>query len=147
MNGFLETWLPRALLLAGVGHFLVLAASFQVPGRLGWKEELARLRPLNRKLMWTYGGFTVLTIVAFGALTLFLRAEMIRGDKSAVALAAFIGVYWATRIGVDLFYFEHSDWPKGRQFVVGHTLLMLLFAFLSATYLGLVLWHLSYGGR
>ena len=137
----LSVTLPKLLLLAGLGHFLVLAASFQVPARLGWKEELARLRPLNRKLMWTYGGFTVLTIVAFGVLTLFLRAEMLRGDKAAVALAAFIGVYWATRIGVDLFYFEHSDWPKGRQFVIGHALLMLLFAFLTATYLGVVASH------
>jgi len=43
------------LLLAGLGHFLVLAASFQVPSRLGWAAELSRLRPLNRKLMWVYG--------------------------------------------------------------------------------------------
>lgn len=127
-------WMPQILLAAGLGHFLVLAASFQVPARLGWKEELARLRPLNRKLMWTYGGFTVMTIVAFGVMTLLLRDEMLRGDKAAVALAAFIGVYWAARIGVDLFYFEHGDWPKGRQFVVGHALLLLLFAFLTATY-------------
>lgn len=135
--------LPKCLLLAGLGHFLVLAASFQVPARLGWAEELPRLRPLNRKLMWTYGGFTVLTIVAFGVLTLVLREEMLRGDKAAVALAAFIGVYWAARIGVDVFYFRHEDWPKGRQFVIGHALLMLLFAFLAVTYFGLVAWHLS----
>ncbi|MEK7468767.1 MAG: hypothetical protein AAB074_15425 [Planctomycetota bacterium] len=139
--------MPRCLLMAGLGHFLVLAASFQVPARLGWKEELARLRPLNRKLMWIYGGFTVLTIVAFGFLTLFLRDEMLLGDKAAVALAAFIGVYWAARIGVDVFYFSHDDWPKGRQFVVGHALLMMLFAFLAVTYFGLVVWQLSGGAR
>ena len=143
----IATLLPKLLTLAGLGHFLVLAASFQVPARLGWKEELARLRPLNRKLMWTYSGFTVLTIVAFGALTLFLREEMLRGDKAALALAAFIGVHWAARIGVDVFYFRHEDWPKGRGLALGHALLMMLFAFLSATYLGLVGWHLSGGVR
>ena len=66
----IEDALGLALWLAGLGHFAVLGASFQVPARLGWRDELARLRPLNRKLMWTYGGFTVLTIVAFGTLTL-----------------------------------------------------------------------------
>ena len=32
-----------ALWLAGFGHFVVLIASFQVPGRLGWKDDLAKL--------------------------------------------------------------------------------------------------------
>jgi alginate O-acetyltransferase complex protein AlgI len=139
--------LRELIACAGLGHFLILAASFQVPKRLGWKHELKRLRPLNRKLMWTYGGFTVLTIVAFGVMTLFLREELLRGDRAALALAAFIGVYWSARIGVDLFYFEHADWPQGRGLVLGHSLLMLLFAFLALTYLGLVAWHLAGGLR
>lgn len=137
-------WLDIGLWLAGIGHFCVLGASFQVPQRLDWKNELARLRPLNRKLMWTYGGFTVLTIVAFGLLTLGLHDEMLRGDRAALGLAAFIGVYWSARISVDAFYFEHADWPQGREFIVGHALLTALFIALAAVYLGLVAAH---GGR
>jgi alginate O-acetyltransferase complex protein AlgI len=131
-----------ALWLAGIGHFCILGASFQVPARLGWKTDLARLTPFNRKLMWTYGAFTVLTIVAFGSLTLALHSEFLRGNPAALGLAAFIGVYWAARVGVDLFYFEHADWPTGTPFVVGHVLLTSLFAALAATYIGLVGWRL-----
>lgn len=130
-----------ALWLAGIGHFCILGASFQVPARLEWKTELAKLRPLNRKLMWTYGGFTVLTIVAFGALTLGLHDELLRGDRAALGLAAFIGFYWASRIGVDALYFEHSDWPQGKMFVWGHFALTSLFIALASVYLGLVVWH------
>lgn len=133
--------LDLGLWLAGIGHFCVLGASFQVPKRLDWENELSRLRPLNRKLMWTYGAFTVLTIVAFGLLTLGLHDEMLRGDRSALGLAAFIGVYWSARIGVDAFYFEHADWPQGREFVVGHALLTALFLALAAVYWGLVAAH------
>jgi alginate O-acetyltransferase complex protein AlgI len=133
--------LGLALWLAGLAHFAVLGASVQVPARMGWREELPRLRPLNRKLMWTYGGFTVLTIVAFGALTLALHAELLRGDRAALGLAAFVGVYWTARLGVDLLYFGHADWPPGGRFVLGHALLMGLFLFLAGTYLGLVAWH------
>src|SRR5438552_4137586 len=82
-----------ALWLAALGHFVLLAASFQVPARLGWKQDLAQLRPFNRKLMWTYGGFTVLTIVAFGILTVALHDEFVRGDRTATGLAAFIAPY------------------------------------------------------
>jgi alginate O-acetyltransferase complex protein AlgI len=134
--------LDLALWLAGLAHYAVLGASFQVPARLHWREELSRLSPLNRKLMWTYGGFTVLTIVACGTLTLVLHDEIARGDRSALALAGFIGVYWGTRIGVDLLYFSHADWPRGRWLGVGHALLLALFVFLAGTYLGVVAWHL-----
>jgi hypothetical protein len=31
----IESWLSLALWTAGIGHFVVLAASFQIPRRLG----------------------------------------------------------------------------------------------------------------
>ena len=129
------------LWLAGVGHFAVLTASFQVPARLRWKEDLAKLMPVNRKLMWTYGVFIVMTIIAFGTLTLALHAEMLRGDRAALGLAAFIGAFWTLRIVVDFTYHTHEDWPRGARFVVAHLLLLALFVALAGTYLGLVVWH------
>jgi hypothetical protein len=129
------------LWLAGCGQFLILIASFQVPSRLRWKEDLAQLMPLNRKLLWVQSSFTVLTIVAFGVLTLLLHNEMLRGDRSALALVCFIAIYWTARIFVDAFYFAHEDWPKGKQFVIGHALLTSLFIALAFTYWGLLIWR------
>lgn len=134
-------WLDLALWLAGFGHFCLLLASFQVPRRLGWEEDLAKLTPFNRKLMWVYGGFTVLTIIAFGTLTLALHGEFLRGDRAALGLAAFIATYWTLRLAVDFFYFEHRDWPQGDRFVTGHLLLRALFTALAATYWSVVIWH------
>ncbi len=129
------------LWLAGAGHFVILIASAQVPSRLHWKRDLAQLMPFNRKLLWVQGGFTVLTIIAFGILTLMLHAEMLRGDRAAIALACFIGSYWTARILVDAFYFSHEDWPQGREFVVGHVLLTCLFVALAGSYWGLFVWQ------
>ena len=56
--------LHQLILLAGIGHFGILAASLQVPTVMNWKEELARLQEFNRKLFWVYGAFIVLTIIA-----------------------------------------------------------------------------------
>ncbi|MFY9531754.1 MAG: hypothetical protein WBC04_19885 [Candidatus Acidiferrales bacterium] len=130
-----------ALWLAGIGHFCVLIASVQVPSRLHWKDDLQKLTPFNRKLMWTHGGFALLTIVTFGILTLMLHGEMLRGDRAALGVALFIGVYWTLRIAVDFFYYDHADWPRGKGFVIGHILLTLLFIYLAATNLGLVVWQ------
>lgn len=125
----------------GAAHFVILFASFQVPYRLRWKQELQLLMPFNRKLLWVQSGFTVLTIVAFGTLTLTLHAELLRGDRSALGLTCFIGIYWTARILVDAIYFSHADWPKGRAFIVGHALLTLVFCSLAASYIALFVWH------
>jgi hypothetical protein len=124
------------LWLAGAGHFVILIASSQVPSRLRWKEDLAQLLPFNRKLLWVQGGFTVLTIIAFGTLTFALHREFLTGDRAAMGLACFIGSYWTIRILVDAFYFSHDDWPQGREFVIGHVLLTSLFVALGLQLLG-----------
>jgi hypothetical protein len=129
------------LWLAGAGHFAILIASFQVPRRLRWKEDLKQLMPFNRKLLWVQSAFTVLTIVAFGTLTLALHSALLRGDRSALGLAAFIGIYWTARILIDAFYFSHDDWPQGKQFAIGHVLLTALFCFLAASYAALLIWN------
>jgi hypothetical protein len=129
------------LWLAGVGHFVILIASFQVPYRLNWKQDLQSLMPLNRKLLWVQSAFTVITILAFGILTLVLHDDLLRGSRCALGLTCFIAIYWTTRILVDAVYFSHSDWPQGKQFVLGHLLLTSLFLGLAASYVGLFIWH------
>lgn len=136
-----ERYFDLILWLAGAGHFVILVASAQVPSRLRWKQDLAQLMPLNRKMLWVQSGFTVITIIAFGTLTLALHGELLRGDRAAMGLAAFIASYWTARIVVDAFYFSHEDWPKGRQFVVGHILLTSLFVSLATSYWGLFVWQ------
>ena len=103
------------------------------------------MMPFNRKLLWVQSGFTVLTILAFGTLTLVLHADLLRGDRAALGLACFIGIYWTARIRVDALYFSHADWPEGKQFVIGHILLTSLFFTLAASCLGLLIWELLRG--
>lgn len=132
-----------ALWLAALAQVGLLVVSAQVPARLKWREELALLQPFNRKLMWVYGVFVVLTYLGFASLTAGLHGELMRGDRAAVGLALFIGIYWLARIIVDLTYFESRDWPRGVRFQIGHWVLNGLFAFLTITYLGLATWHMS----
>jgi hypothetical protein len=138
---FADRFFDYDLWLVGAAHFVILCASFQLPYRLRWKDDLRQLMPFNRKLLWVQSGFTVLTIIAFGTLTLLLHAEMLRGDRAALGLVAFIGLYWTARILVDFFYFSHADWPKGTVFVIGHALLTLLFFALAASYVAFFVWR------
>jgi hypothetical protein len=138
----LSWYFDKGLWLMGAAHFLVLVASFQVPSKLNWREELPRLSSFNRKLMYAYGAFIVLTIVTFGVFTIFMHGDLLAGSKAATFFAGFIAVFWLLRLSMDFFYYKHEDWPKGKQFVVGHALLTSLFTFLCLSYGSLVVWHL-----
>ncbi len=138
----LSTYVGAGLWIGAAGHFLVLAASFQVPKQLDWDTDLESLQPLNRKLMWTYGGFIVLTIVSFGVLTVVFHDQFVAGTPLALGLCAMVAVFWSARILVDTFYFSHDDWPEGVEFVVGHALLTSLFLLLVVIYGGTVVFHL-----
>lgn len=137
----LVDYLSLTLWVGAAGHFLVLAASFQVPDELEWRDDLKSLKPLNRKLMWTYGGFIVLTIVSFGALTAVFHDEFVAGNPVALGVSAVIAVFWTARIVVDFLYFSHEDWPSGTKYVVGHAMLTSLFLLLVAIYAGTVVFH------
>lgn len=133
-----------ALWLAAIGHLVVLAAGLQAPYRLRWREDFAKLVPFNRKIFWVYSAYIVMFIAAFSAFTFYFHDELLRGDRTALAVALFIGVFWLGRIAVDFFYYRHSDWPRGRGFAIGHVMLTSLFICLSGTYLGLVAWHANW---
>lgn len=142
-----QQFFDLVLWAAAVGHFVILGASFQVPSRLRWKQDLAQILPLNRKLLWVQSAFTVLTIIAFGTLTTLLHAELLRGDHAATGLAYFIAIYWTARVLVDAFYFSHQDWPKGTQFLIGHILLTSLFVALACSFWALLIWQGWFRGR
>lgn len=131
------------VLLCGGGHFLILAASFQVPGKLGWKEEFSKLGRFNQKIFWTYGGYIVFCIVSFGFVDLLNVRGLVSIHPSSLAIALFIALFWTLRVIVDFSYFKHDDWPKGDIFVVGHTCLTALFTCLALIHWALVLWQLS----
>ncbi|MBS1703795.1 MAG: membrane bound O-acyl transferase family-domain-containing protein [Armatimonadetes bacterium] len=118
----------------GVAQLLVLLASFQVPSRLRWREELPRLGPFNQKLMWTYGSFIVFTIVAWGVLTLVLRDDILHGTRAGVAISTVICLFWGFRLVTDAFYFRTEDWPRGPFMQIGHILLNCLFTFVFLGY-------------
>ena len=81
-----EDFLTTLLFAGGVGHFGVLVASALVPLRLDWRKELACLSRLHRQMYWVYGGYVVLSIVAFGLITLFNARALAGGSDLARAV-------------------------------------------------------------
>ena len=125
--------LPHLIFAAGIGQLGVLVASALVPIRLKWRSELAGLSRLHRQMSWVYGGYVVLSIVAFGLISLAASRELAGGSVLARAFCLYVAVFWGVRLGLQfvLDVREHlSTWWLG----AGYHALTVLFVYFTLVY-------------
>ena len=122
------------IIIGGVLHFFTLIASAMVPKTLDWKGELAKLMPFLRTLFWVYGTFIVLTIFAFGLLSVLYPKELASGAGLARGLCAFIAIFWGVRLVVQLFVFDASEFLTTWYFKLGYHVLTVTFIYQTAAY-------------
>jgi hypothetical protein len=125
--------LATLITAAGVAQFGVLSASALVPFRLNWRQELQVLSPLHRQMYWTYGGFIVLSIVAFALLSTFNARELASGSRLARWMCGYMAVFWGVRLALQAVFDVRSHltlwWLK-----LGYVALSITFAGLTAVY-------------
>lgn len=125
--------LPDLILASGVGQLTVLIASALVPSQLNWKHELRSLSRLHRQMYWVYGGYIVLSIVAFALISIFHSKELASGSGLARAFCSYIAVFWGVRVALqgvfDVKAHLTAWWLK-----VGYHGLTLLFASFTLVY-------------
>jgi len=126
--------LELLLQIAGVMQFAILIASGLVPRVFDWRANLASLHPFLRRLFWVYGVFIVMTIIAFGTLTLFHADAMAGGDPTARSLCAFIAIFWLARLAVQWFVFDCTDFLTNAFLKAGYNALTLAFIYLTGVY-------------
>lgn len=121
--------LPALILAAGIGQLAVLIASALVPIRLSWRTELQSLPKLYRQMYWVYGGYVVLSIIAFGLISMLHGAELSSGSGLTRSFCLYVAVFWGIRIGLQAMFDvkEHLNtwWLK----LGYHTLTVLFITF------------------
>jgi hypothetical protein len=121
--------LPFFIRLAGLAQLGVLVASALVPSRLNWRSELANLSRLNRQMHWVYGGYIVLSILAFALISLFHAEELAARSGLARGLCIYIAVFWGIRVALQ-FVFDVQAHLTAWWLKLGyHTLTVLFVAF------------------
>ncbi len=120
--------------LAGLGQVILAIGSTSIPGILNWKAELVKVRPLIRQIFWTYAFYILVTNFCFGLLSLFAYRDLCNGSTLAVLVSGFIAAYWISRVSVQFFYFDRSDFPKSKLHLLGEVVLVTLFITLSIVY-------------
>lgn len=126
--------LANLIFVGGILHFGILVASALVPQALDWKTSLARLDPLSRQIVWVHGGFIVLVIVGFGALSLLLAGELASGAPLARGVCGFIAVFWGARLAVQFLVFDARPHLSSAFLKCGYHALSVVFAYHAAVF-------------
>ena len=125
--------LTRLIFVGGLIHFSILVASSLVPFRLNWREDLASLPRLHRQMYWTYGGYVVLSIVAFGCISVSCPAELAARSPLARAFCGYVFVFWLVRLPLQA-VFDVKPHLTTWWLRWGYRLLSVLFAVLVLIY-------------
>jgi hypothetical protein len=129
----MDTVLARLIFAAGVAQLGVLIASALVPFRLNWRDELRVLSKLHRQMYWVYGGYVVLSIVAFAALSIVNSYELASGSGLARGISGYIALFWGIRLALQAVFDVKAHltrwWLK-----VGYVLLTVMFAGFTVVY-------------
>lgn len=126
--------LRTLVFLAGLGQLVLAAASLAIPQVMRWREGTAGLRPLLRQTFWTYAAYIWGFNLSFGLLSTLAPSWLLDGSPLAVAVSAFIAVYWGARLIVQFAYFDRADLPTGRRFRLAEAGLVALFLYLALVY-------------
>ena len=126
--------LPLLILIGGVLHFGILLASACVPRVLDWTHELRKLDSLSRQLIWVHGAFIVLVIIGFGSISVALSNELAAGTLLARGVCAFIALFWAARLGVQLFVVDAKPYLRSAWLKLGYNGLTAVFLYHAVVY-------------
>ena len=121
--------LSTLIFVAGLGQLSVLIAASLVPLRLNWKEELRGLSKLHRQMYWVYGGYVVLSITAFGLLSLFNADELAASGGLARGVCGYVAVFWGLRLPLQAVFDVKPHLTSWWLTLGYHTLTVLFLSF------------------
>ena len=122
------------LIIAGLLHLAITSAGLAMTLVLDWRKNLAPLCALTRHIIWTHGVFVLLTIIAFGVVSLAFPSALASGEPLARAVCGFIAAFWAIRLFIGLFLFDATPHLTSTPLKLGYHGLTVVFSFFVLCY-------------
>ena len=84
-------------------------------------------------MYWTYGGYVVLSIVAFGLISLLNSRELASGSGLARSFCLYVAIFWGIRLGLQP-VFDVKQHLTAWWLRAGYYALSLMFASFTGIY-------------
>ena len=122
------------IVLAGLVQFAIASTSLLIPRLLDWPKETALLRPLTRRVFWTYAGYILGTNLWFAVLAVGWPSQLAGGTPLASLVTGFISLYWLVRIVIQFAWFRGSLFDDRALFKVAEVVYVSGFAFVTIVF-------------
>src|SRR5476651_358497 len=106
--------IQKLVWIAGLAQVVLAAGSLAIPKILKWHAELAKVQPLIKQMFWTYAAYILVINLCFGLVSVFDYRELTNGSSLSKMITGFIAVYWISRVLIQFFYFDRTNFPAGQ---------------------------------
>lgn len=128
------------LRIAGLSMLVLAFAHIPMTRYFRWREDAARMTPLNCQVFHVHCFFVCLTVALMGALALVWPAELLAPSPLARLVSGGIALFWLARLVVQFFIYDRAHWQGKRLETLAHILFSLLWLYYIAVF-GTVWWR------
>ena len=133
--------LTMLLRVAGAG--LILLAGLHVPigRRLKWREEGARLSPVNASIFHVHTFFICLVLVMMGLPCLLEPSIFLGSSRAGTWMAWSFSAFWTTRLFFQWFVYPWELWRGKRMETIVHAWFTIVWTSLAALFAACGAWQ------
>jgi hypothetical protein len=133
--------LTISLRFAGAGLLLLAFLHFPISRHLKWREEGARLSPLNGSIFRVHAFFICVILVIMGLPCLLEPRVFLDPSCAGRWFAWSFSAFWAIRLYVQLFVYRKELWIGKRGETALHWFFTAVWTALSALFAACALWQ------
>lgn len=130
------------LRVVGVIMALLVVVNLFVPGRLRWREELARVSLVNRQIFQVHTIFIVLILAMFAVLLLTAADALLEPTRLSRLVLGGLTIFWGLRMLTQWFYYSPVVWRGDRFNTAMHGLFSVAWVYVTAV-LGAAFWSIA----
>lgn len=123
--------LTLALQVAGAGLILLALLHIPIGRHLQWREDAARLTPVNASIFHVHAFFICVILVIMGLPCLLDPRVFLEPTRAGAWLSWSFAAFWALRLYCQWFVYEADLWRKKRFETAMHVWFTLVWAALT----------------
>ncbi len=126
--------MKNLVFMCGALQFCQLVGMRFAPAMFHWKEDLAKLTEINRRIFRVMTGGMLILVLGTGVLVMLAPGEIVGGGRLGTAFSGFLFLVWLYRGSAQVFLYGHLL-PPGWVTRFAHYGMVSLFAFQASVYL------------
>ena len=129
------------LRVAGAGLILLAALHLPISRHLKWREDAARLSPVNASIFRVHTFFICFILVMMGLPCVLEPSVFLECSRAGGWLAWSFSAFWGTRLFFQLFVYPRNLWRGKRFETIVHALFTIFWLSLAGLFAACALWQ------